>query len=214
MKNKTPLSIPSSADIAAVANPEIADATQAEALVRAHQITAIEGTRTAVTWIAEIKMKREEVDAKRRSFVDPLKKVISDIDAFFKPALERLDAAEREMKAKIIEFTTASLAERDRVLGAVSDAAPEEQTALVKRAEALTPPRVDGLSVRDNWTGEVQDAELLKAWAIENGRLELLQVNEKALIALTKAAGADPKVPGWLATNKRIVAVTAGRVKS
>lgn len=195
------------------AEPEVASARRAAEVIEAMTIATGAELRTATEWIAEVKTKAEEVDAKRRSFVDPLNAVISQINAFFRPALDSLRGAEAALKGKIQTHVASNLEQRDRLLAAVGqtqDAAA--RTALVTQATALVPEKVDGLSIRETWTGEVVDLPALVRWIIATNQLELLRVDEKALETLTKAAGQDPGIPGWKAVVKRVVAVTASKV--
>ena len=206
MKNNT-------AEIAAAAAPEVADAQACEALIARTSVSTDAELQVAISWIAEIKRKAEAVDEKRRSFVDPLRRVIDEINEFFRPALDSLKGAETVLKGKVSEHMEACEAQRRNLLAQVAGAEPGDRTALVEAAGATTPAKVEGMSVRETWTGEVSDAAALTQWIVVNRRFELLSINERALVALTQAAGRDPAIPGWTATLKRTVAVTSGRVR-
>jgi len=202
-------------DAALAAEPEVADARRAAELIDRMCITTNAELQVATSWIAEIKTKAEEVDAKRRGFVDPLNGVIKQINDFFRPALDSLKAAEAALKGKIQTHVSDNLEQRDQLLAQVADTDHYGARAeLITKASALVPEKVDGLSIRESWTGEVSDAAMLMDWAIANRRHDLLLINEKALAALTKAAGRDPVIPGWRAIVKRTVAVTASKVRS
>lgn len=206
--------LPKLTDAARAAKVEVDKAEEIQALtLEGAPIISKSGMENAVVAIAEIRTNHDEVDTKRKSFVNPLKQVIKDIDEFFKPALNALKTAENDLKKKVEVFTTSSLERRDETLKKVSkatDVAVKE--SLLSKAEDLVPPKVKGLSIRENWTGEIVDEKKLINWAIKNSP-DLLQINEKALKALTKAAGRDPEIPGWLAKANRSAVVTPSKVE-
>lgn len=171
------------------------------------------GMKLAVQSIAEIKEKAEEVDAKRRSFVDPLRKVIDDINGFFKPAVESLKDAEKILKDKVAAYVADQHTARDEMLAEAQNYSNGDRVDLIDRATKLVPPKMKGLSIRESWTGKVTDASSLVRWAVENNRLELLKVDDKALKALTKAAGRDPEIPGWTAVLTRTTAITTSKIE-
>jgi hypothetical protein len=206
--------MPKMKDVSKAAEPEIADVEKVNDLISKTTISNDSQMQTATTWIAEIKEKYETVEEKRKSFVDPLRGVIEEINAFFKPALDGLKSAEMILKQKIADHVQSTFAKRDELISKVeSTSGNEARSALVKQAEALVPAKIDGMSIRESWGGEITDMNKLVQWAIDNRRNELLIVDEKALVALTKAAGRDPQIPGWKAVIKRSVAVTTGKVK-
>ncbi len=177
-------------------------------------IESNDAMKNGVGVLAEIKTKYKEVDAKRRSFIDPLGEVIDKINAEFSPALDALAGAEKVLKKKVAGFVESRHAERDALIAEVQNQdAQADRVALIERAEAKIPPKVSGLSVRELWGGKVIDKEALVRWAIENDRIDLLKVDEPMLKQMTKSAGRDPGIPGWVAECKRSVAITPGKVK-
>ena len=210
---KKATAIPKAKDIGKDVAPLAKDAEKVTALIAATVVEDDAAMEAAVAMAAEIKDRHREVDEKRKSWTDPLRMVIDDINTTFRPALEALKEAEAAIKAKVSGYVSTSMARRDHILATVHAAPPEKREALVERADALVPKKVSGLSVRGGWTGEVLDRGAVVKWAVDNGRLELLSVDEKALKAITKSAGRDPGIPGWRAFADRSVAVTTSRVK-
>lgn len=206
--------LPKLTEAARAAKIEVEEAQTIQALtLEGAPIISKTGMENGVVAIAEIRTKHDEVDSKRKSFVDPLKQVIKDIDDFFKPALEALKTAENDLKTKVEVYVTSSLERRDNVLRDVSAAkTTEAKETLLAQADDLVPPKVKGLSIRETWTGEVTDEKKLIKWAIKNSP-DLLQVNEKALKALTRSTGRDPEIPGWLAYANRSAVVTPSKVE-
>jgi hypothetical protein len=120
------------------------------------------------------------------------------------------------LKEKVEGYVTSSLATRDVLLQQVQHAPDGAvRTQLVRKAEELVPAKIEGLSIRETWTGEVTDPEALLDWILQDRERckELLQIDEKALVARTKQAGCDPGIPGWTAHVNRVVAVTPSKVR-
>lgn len=206
--------IPQMAEVGKAAEPEIIDANKVKELIDRTVVRNNAEMQTAVGWIAEIKDKWEAVDAKRKSFVDPLRKVVEEINGFFKPALEALKTAEDGLKDKVKDHIEACAARRDDLLVKVQVTETlADRQKLVTQAAALVPAKVDGLSIRETWEGEVADMGALVDWAISNDRRDLLTVDIAALKALTKAAARDPGIPGWRATVRRGMVITSAKVK-
>jgi len=198
----------------AAANSDAQDALSVRELVNQMTIANNNDLKVATTWVAEVKTKATEIDDKRKAFVEPLRSVIDDINSFFKPAVDTLKDVETSIKLKITDFTTSRIAERDRILENLDiNAANGEKALAIEKAEELVPKKIPGLSIRKNWTGSVADADMVIRWAIETQRHDLLTVNEKALKALTKSLGRDPKIPGFTAHLSQVVAITPKKVK-
>jgi hypothetical protein len=144
--------------------------------------------------LREIAARHDALDGKRRSWVDPLNRVVKDINATFKPLLDALKRAEATVKEKIGKFHVEAERERSKMLaeaGRASESNPAKAERLIERAELLDVPKVDGVGVKMVWTGEVVDASLIPR--------EFLSPDVKKLLAVTEAGGSDPKIPGWRA---------------
>ena len=213
MATKKATAIPKIKDVSKDAAPEVQDAEKSTALVKTVVIEEDDAMELAVRMAAEIKEKHDEVDAKRRSWVDPLRMVVDDINAFFNPALEALKKAESTIKIKVASYVESNLAKRDHILRTVNLTPVEKRATCLEKADKLIPRKVSGLSIREGWSGSVVDKGDLIKWAVEEGRYEFLNVDEKALKAVTKAAGRDPEIPGWQARPTRTVVVTPSKVK-
>ncbi|NIQ90991.1 MAG: hypothetical protein GWM98_04580 [Nitrospinaceae bacterium] len=203
--------IPRSADVKRAAEPIVINAEQALSLADTTAISSSDAAENATAWLKEIKIRKEEVDTKRRSFTDPLRDTIDRINAEFKPAIEALEMAEKTMKGKIASWIESCHNARDAALekvGKAKNLSPEKQDEMIEKAEAKLPPKISGMSVRESWIGIVSSEKILKDWIIKNKRWDLILINKKALLALTKAAGADPKIPGWTASRSRSVAIS------
>lgn len=204
--------IPKLTDVRKSAAPVTTDAENALGLIEQLSIASPEDLDTAVTWTAEVKKKFTEIDEKRKSWVDPLRAVIDDINATFKPALDALKTAEKTIKNSISGYVNESSEKRDALLAEAGSKSNGSQTALLEKADELIPPKIKGLSIREKWTGEIFDMDTLLDWIIENDRYDLLVPNVKALESVTKTAGRDPGIPGWRAYRSNVVAITPSKV--
>jgi hypothetical protein len=135
------------------------------------------------------------VDAKRKSWVEPLKAVAKDIDDTFRPVTKALKEGEELLKEKIAGWAASSqeqLTIARREAAAAAQAGQHVKTErILAQAEALVIPELEGVGVKTHWTGEVLDPELIPR--------EYLMPNIEKLEAATSAAEGDPKIPGWRA---------------
>ena len=174
----------------------------------------------AVGVTAEIKEKHGEVDDQRRKFTDAAQAIIDEANAFFKPALKSLKQCETVLKEKVLEFDQRQAKRRDELLGAAGevsagpDANPEKAKAFLEEADTCIVPKIPGLSLRRAVKIDVTDASEAIQWCIDNDRTELLQLNEKAIKVLAKAAnGHGLEIPGVKATPSATVAITVSEVE-
>ena len=196
------------------ANADAEDAQKAQKLIELRNIETQQGLQNSVVWLAEVKNRHKEVDEKKKSFTKPLKQVIKEIDKFFNPALKSLKEAERLMKEKIDTYLREEEQKRNAALASVQKTKnPEKRDALLKKAESSTVEKVSGMAVRESWTGEVTNEADLLAWIFKNKRFKFISINKKVLLEVTKAAGKDPKIPGWTVTPTKSIAITPSRVK-
>ena len=187
------------------------EAADVEVFVQGVQIEQHQDLESAVSYLQIIKEQHKTVDDKRKSFIDPLKAVIDDINDFFRPVLDALKGAESSIKTKVDEYSKGAARRRDEALAAVASVAGrEEKTALIAQAAALALPKIKGLSFRESWTGEIGDLGELFGYAIEHDQT-LLIIDEKELARRTKEAGKDIGVPGWRCYPKTTVAIGGGK---
>lgn len=186
------------------------DAAQTSNYLETYEILTDDDYKAAAEMCAEVITQAKSIDTQRRSFVDPLNKVVKSLNAFFKKPLIHLDACEALLKKKLAAFANQQAIERDRLLkeaGAQAQDGDMAQTeALIERAEEHTAPKVEGVSMRTTWDGVVVDEKLIPR--------EYMTPDLKALKAVTKAKGRDPEIPGWKATPKSSPAITASKLTS
>jgi hypothetical protein len=173
---------------------------EALGMIRAIVIEDATALASAGEVVKEVARRHDAIDAKRKSWVEPLKRVAKDIDATFKPLLDALKEAERVLKDKIGGYALAQAAARTKAIaaaGALAQSDPAAASAAIADAVALEAPKVDGVGTTIEWDGEVVDAASIPR--------EYLIPYVAALRAMTKAAARDPKIPGWRAFQRASV---------
>jgi len=188
----------------------------------------------AATQLAEYKRQGEALEARRLAITGPMNVALRNVNALFRPVMDRLDEASRLLRTRMVDWTrkeqqriATENAERERVARVereamqqrAADAAAagraEEAHAMRQTAELvtapvapLTPPKVAGISSRSNWSAECTDlAALIAHVAAHPEYLNLLQPNQQALTALAKAQKRALNIPGVRVWDKGGVAV-------
>lgn len=161
---------------------------------------------TAAQWLAEIKQTRERAETQRTSVVGPLNLVVKTINGWFNPGIKALDEAERLLKQKMVAYAGKADEKRGGLIALAGKAKTHaEREELLEKAEKHAPVEVEGVATRISWTGEVIDADKIPR--------EYLIPDTKALLALTRAKGGDPRIPGWRAFSETTLAVSVEKVK-
>jgi hypothetical protein len=189
---------------------ELAEATEVLDLVRRAEISTAADYEFAGGALKEVACKHDTIEERRDDRLVSFKAVVKNITSTFKPVLDAYAESERIWKDKIGSWAIDREAKRSDLLKRASRAfeadKKDEGQALVREAEDLDVPKLEGVSVATKWTGEVIDAELLIKAVLE-GKVssEVLAVNTSALLALTEARQGDPEIPGWKVSTKAAV---------
>lgn len=178
--------------------------------------------------LKEIKLKKNEYDNMRKELKAPIIKAGKQIEDFFRQPINFLTQAEQEYKKSIsryLESEDTKKTEQTKEKQALENklnakavdalkandvnayhAAMEEITQL--NQEITTVPKVDGISVRDNWKARVIDFPML-LHAIVEGKapVALITVDDKALNALASSVKDTVTYPGIEFYNDKIVSV-------
>jgi hypothetical protein len=217
MTQITSITLPKANDVEAAIQEDIADVQQAAIFVEDVSIVSDEQMQNGTRILAELKNKYKEIETKKKSFTQPLKQVVKELDQFFKPALDSLKKAEAIVKDKISACVEEREVARGKLLQQVRHKTPEQKNEveeIIKQADALAIPKIDGLSVREKWTGDLVSNQAAVQWAMDNGRAELLTIDVKSLEALTIAQDGKVDIPGWKPYKKSTVVITAAKVKN
>lgn len=203
------LAVAEQAEVIQAAGPQTKDAEASLDFIKRLQIVNTADFAGAVRMVAQVKNKAEEVDAKRKEYTSKLAEIVDQFNGEFKPGLEALKEAEKTLKDKLAGFAKTQGERRAALLLEASAAAEAGDQAkaddLIAEAEGCEVPEVKGCSIRDVWTGEVEDPAVIPR--------EYLIPDEKALKAVTKARKCDPKIPGWRAYPQPSVTITVSRVR-
>jgi len=204
------LAVAEQAEVIQAAGPQTKDAVASLDFIKRLQITTGADFAGAVRMAAQGKTKFGEVDAKRKEYTSKLAEIVDQFNNEFKPGLEALKEAEKTLKDKLAGFAKVQADTRAQMLRKASEAAEAgdqaKANALIAEAAGYGVPEVKGCSIRDVWSGEVEDAEAIPR--------EYLIPDEKALKAVTKARKCDPKIPGWRAYPQPSVTITVSRVRT
>lgn len=198
---------------------EVKTASQYLTHIQKMEITSDPELHFAIGVAAEIKEKHTAVDAERCGFIEDAKSIIDRANAFFQPALQSLAECETVIKAKAVEFDARQNDRRTELILEAGEAGmggdPVEATALMKQADAHLVAKVPGLSFRRSVSVEMINPEAAIKWCIENNRLELLQLNEKAVKALAKTItnGSLDLIPGVHVIPSATAAITVSKVE-
>jgi hypothetical protein len=204
------LAIAEQAEVIQAAGPQTRDAEASLDFIKRYEIKNGASFSGAVRMVAEVKTQWLMVDAKRKQYTAKLAEIVDQFNGEFKPGLEALKEAEKALKDKLAEFAKSQGEQRAQKLREASTASETgdqaKADALIAEAETFEVPTVKGCSIRDVWTGEVEDPEAIPR--------EYLIPDEKTLKALTKAKKCDPKIPGWRAYPQPSVTITVSRVQT
>jgi hypothetical protein len=209
-------------------------AMQAASLATEYIIDSQDMYELGAVELGEFKRIATELEERRRFLVDPIQQGIDNINAMFRPVRERIQAADKELRARMLEWKnkeTARIAAenaqreaaareaRQRMEREAAEAATagreEEAFAMRQAAEVMSAPvraavipKSAGVSTRSNWKAMVTDLQQLVAFVAANPEhLNLLQANQTAITALAKAQKQGMKVPGVKAWNDAGIAV-------
>lgn len=153
-------------------------------VVKGYVIQNDEEYADAAELLKVVKSKTKLLDEERTVSVKPLNDEVKEINAWFKPALDRLKQCETELKRIMGAYSLAKAQEQQRLLAEASKAAEEALVtssnpqanvmALVQQATAAQAPKVVGVSVSKVWKWELVDASQipLEYWSIDAAKIE------------------------------------------
>ena len=147
---------------------------------------------TASSVLREVRSQRDQIDAKRKSFVDPLNKVVRELNTLFKPSLDYLANAEAFLKKNMTDFREKCRREKEEKLQLASSAAKDKDfpafNSHMEKVSALEVPSLKNISFRLNWRFEVLDLSQVP--------LEFLCVDEAKVKKLLASSKGETPIPG------------------
>ena len=153
-------------------------------MVKGYVIQSDDEYADAAEILKIVKHKFKVLDEERTISVKPLNDEVKEINAWFKPALERLKDCEAELKRIMGAYSLAKQQEQQRILAEAAKAAeaalvtssdPQQSVmALVQQATEAQAPRVAGVSVSRVWKWELVDPAQVPAefWSIDPAKLD------------------------------------------
>ncbi len=208
--------MPKMTEVATIAGTEKEDAARSLDYIKRLNVQDQKSLEEAVRYVAEVKKSTDMVDERRRGFTSALQQIITDVNDFFRPPLADLTAAEKEIKKKIGTYAQGVEEKRFELVAragvSLRKGDKDDGEMLLEDAEKFEIQKVPGLSVRKGQELEVTDPKGAVAWCIDNGRTDLLVLNDKALKALLKAEALPEEMPGVTVKPKATVVITASKV--
>lgn len=131
-----------------------------------------------------VKHKHKLLDDERTISVKPLNDEVKEINAWFKPALDRLKQCETELKKIMGDYSLEKQKEQQRLLAEAAKAAeaalvtssnPQQSVMqLVQQATAAQAPKVAGVTVSKVWKWELVDPSQVPSeyWSIDASKLD------------------------------------------
>jgi len=184
-----------------------------------------------------MKERRDEIEAMRKSIVDPINKAKDAVQAMFTPVTVGYDSAIRIIKAKMVHYVNEQAekqrlaqAEADRIARAAAEAAEKaaaklEKKGKVEEAEAIREiaavaaapvvapmvEQVGGNSVRKVWKTKLVDLQALAAFIAEHpDYINLISYNQSAGDRLAAAVKGKIRIGGVQVYEDSIVALRSG----
>lgn len=169
-------------------------------IVTAENVAEING------FLRDICRAKDEIEAKRKSFTQPLNTVLRALNDEFRPAREALESVERKLKDLLAAFQLAEAARQREAFQLAGDAMRQGETEIVTAALQVAneagPAELAGTSVREVWTAEVIAPDLLPR--------DYLVPDLDKINAHAKSTHADTEpmpIPGVRFTKQSIVTV-------
>ncbi len=193
-------------------------------LAQNYEITSPEAAELAGYDLKAVKALAKQIEDKRTSITKPLNQALREVNALFKPAKDWLAQAERLLKSKLLKYQSEQARIARELQAKADEEARKERLRLEKkaadaelvkepeRAEVLreqaqiheapvvvsTAPKLDGISTRETWKGEVTDKLLFVKHVAEkrNDLLGLIKIDQSALNAQARSLKDSLDIPG------------------
>ena len=171
----------------AEAEDEVGVAKEALTEIEGFQIATDEDLTFAGEVLGEIKGHYNRLEERKKQATGPLNAALKTIRSWFQPAQDYYLSSEKSLKAKIAAYHTMRAAERQAALDAAAAAHQTGDSAATQLAVAAVPPappKLDGVSVREEWTYEVTSFGLVpdKFKVINHALLQAMAKESKAML--------------------------------
>jgi hypothetical protein len=177
--------------VQAEAEDEVGVAREALTEIQGLPITSDADLAFAAEILGEVKGHYNRLEERKKQATGPLNAALATIRSWFKPAQDHYAAAEKTLKEKIAAYHTLRAQERQAALDAAAAAHSAGDSAATQIAIAAVPPappKIDGVSVREEWTYEVV------AFGLVPEKFKV--INHAVLLAAVKETKGFTNIPG------------------
>jgi predicted HAD superfamily phosphohydrolase len=195
------------------ANSDTETVCELAGMVEATQIENQKDLESAVKLIAVLMDARDEYTEKCEGWTKPLNEVVDSIKETFFPAIDTLKEVEKMLKKKIDSAFKEFEEESNRLLEQVESVGPEQRAIILKRCEEIVLDKVSGLSMRANKKNVLENEFKTVEWAIKEGRVNLLKIDQKALNEVIASFIEPPSIPGVKYEKTNTVVITRSRIE-
>jgi len=188
-------------DLRAQLAPVQAEVTDRLDVYRAFSICDKPSLALACESLRELASLAKQIERNRKEATDPLNASLKTIRGWFAPVERGLEECIDVLKEKVSAYHSAE-AERTRAALKAASTAAAAGDMLSASAELATlrpAPRAEGVSVREVWSFEVTDANLVPR--------EYLEVSDARIRAAIPRDGTAPAIPGVRFFKRASVAV-------
>lgn len=159
--------------------------------------------------ILKLKDDIKAAEEERKSWVEPLNKIVKRLNSIYKPVIEEWESIVDGLKFAMLTYQKAVQAEKDRAMEAARQLAlqgastgsgvnVQQYQALVAQGSA-GPPKAAGIGQRENWVWRVTDASKVPAEYL------MTVVNVEKVNAAVKANKGQTNIPGIAVENQPIL---------
>ncbi len=202
-------------------------------LAQDYKITSPEEAIEAADDLKAVKALAKEINKKRLAITGPINKALKEVNALFKPAKDWLSEAEKLIKNKLLAFQREQERIARKLQVEADERAREERSKLeeaaiaaewmgeTEEAEELREevevqeapvvvsiaPKIEGITTRITWKGEVTDKLLFVKYIAEkrNDLLELIKIDQSALNAQARSLKKELDIPGIKAVPEETI---------
>ncbi|HEC65126.1 MAG TPA: hypothetical protein ENI23_07530 [bacterium] len=202
-------------------------------LAQDYKITSPEEAIEAADDLKAVKALAKEINKKRLAITGPINKALKEVNALFKPAKDWLSEAEKLIKNKLLAFQREQERIARKLQVEADERAREERSKLeeaaiaaewmgeTEEAEELREevevqeapvvvsiaPKIEGITTRITWKGEVTDKLLFVKYIAEkrNDLLELIKIDQSALNAQARSLKEELDIPGIKAVPEETI---------
>jgi len=183
MKN---LSIPTVTEVIEEIEPTLAVLANALESVEALKIDDIESVKYGLQLLAALRDMHDTYNAREKELTADLKAAYEEIKSIFDKPCKQLGEAEGFVRQLILDFIESRYTKKYEILASLNGLPEHEKLSALERARSLDVPKIAGLQIRESQSATILNKDSLLLWALENERLDLIEINPKSATHLAK----------------------------